>query len=251
MIFPPTKSLRPRPVVSGFAGHRRRAFTLIELLVVISIVAVLAGLSLPVISNMKESGNSTKCLGNLKQIGTALNLYAADNNNGYPALTVNKVDWDTTPISPYLPERNRTGQNYLVQNSIFICPSAKYTGYTLDNLSRTYSAAESMIGPDGTGQFTVWSNQRRLTDLASTSGTLLLFDGAQYTNTAYCTLEIPWVTLAASQDLKNNGKTSSYIDYRHRNAFHGLYADGHVDTITRARVSTAITKTVWTGVAQP
>ncbi len=230
--------------------RRHSAFTLIELLVVIAVIAVLAGLSLPVISSMKESGNSTKCVNNLKEIGTALDLYAADNNNGFPPLTVGGVDWDTTPINPYLPERYKTGQTYQVQNKIFVCPSAKYTGYSSDNTSRTYSAAESMIGPDASGKYTVWSNQRRRTNLASTAGTILLFDGVQYTNTAYCTLEIPWITLAGSTDLQANSKTSTYIDYRHRNAFHGLYADGHVDTITRAQAPTAITKTIWTGVAQ-
>ncbi len=229
----------------------RHAFTLIELLVVISIIAVLAGLSLPVISSVKESGNSVKCISNLKEIGTALDLYTNDNNNSFPPLTVGGSDWDTTAINPYLPERYKTGQNYLTQSILFTCPSAKYTGYNSNNISRTYSAAESMIGPDANGAYTTWGSQRKRTNLVSMTGTLLLFDGMQNGNYSYCTLEIPWITLAASSDLRSNSTTSSYIDYRHRKAFHGLYADGHVDTITRAQASAVVTKTMWTGIAQP
>ena len=235
---------------------RRAGFTLIELLVVISIVAVLAGLSLPVISNVKESGNSASCISNLKQIGVALDLFAADNNNDFPPLTTKDgvyagKDWDFGVILPYLPGRNKAGQASQVENSIFVCPSAKYTGLTSANISRTYSSAESMIGYNSTnGSYDVWTNQRKRTNLASLPGTLLLFDGVRDGTNSYCKLEVPWVTLTGSADLSATAKTSTYIDYRHSKAFHALYADGHVDTIARAKASTVVTKTAWTGVAQ-
>lgn len=60
------------------------AFTLIELLVVISIIAVLAGIALPVFSSVQERGAQTKDLSNAKQIALACKLYAADNDGKYP-----------------------------------------------------------------------------------------------------------------------------------------------------------------------
>jgi prepilin-type N-terminal cleavage/methylation domain-containing protein/prepilin-type processing-associated H-X9-DG protein len=59
---------------------RQKAFTLTELLVVIALIAILATILLPVLSRAKESANRSKCAANLKQLGTAVHLYAADNN---------------------------------------------------------------------------------------------------------------------------------------------------------------------------
>jgi prepilin-type N-terminal cleavage/methylation domain-containing protein len=65
-----------------------KAFTLIELLVVISIIAILAGIALPVFSSVQTKGAQTKALSNAKQIGLACKLFATDNNGQYPSKTV-------------------------------------------------------------------------------------------------------------------------------------------------------------------
>lgn len=62
----------------------KKAFTLIELLVVIAIIAILAAILFPVFAQAKTAAKKTQGLAQMKQIGTALQIYAADYDDGVP-----------------------------------------------------------------------------------------------------------------------------------------------------------------------
>lgn len=71
-------------VIKWMSGpvKRRRAFTLIELLIVIAIIAILAGILLPVLHQAQIRGETAACIAHQKQLATAWIMYAGDNNDG-------------------------------------------------------------------------------------------------------------------------------------------------------------------------
>jgi prepilin-type N-terminal cleavage/methylation domain-containing protein len=98
----------------------KRGFTLIELLVVMAIILILAGLLTPGLMGAKRQAGKVNCANNLKQIGAALELYAGQNSDTYPASLVTLVTTgaiDNTAVG-ICPVGGGAYQNTYIQPSI-------------------------------------------------------------------------------------------------------------------------------------
>ncbi len=69
---------------SAFSASRGAGFTLMELLVVVAVIAVLAAMAVPAYRAVQQKSMGAKDASNLRQIGTALLSFAAENEGVFP-----------------------------------------------------------------------------------------------------------------------------------------------------------------------
>ncbi len=139
--------------------HSSRAFTLIELLVVISIIALLMGILLPVLSRVRRSARSVVCLANVKRLALAGVMYV-QTNGAFPPHRMrrkNFLDPDNF-VNKYGRDRPRwqwffdqavgpvidpsgwvkqqgdvfgDGDTLMMTNDYFICPEFRHPQYSV------------------------------------------------------------------------------------------------------------------------
>lgn len=101
---------------------RRNGFTLIEMLVVLTVVAILASISVAVFLRVRESGRSTVCRSNLAQIALAIQQYVQDNNGYFPP---NMYMEKKNTSSPRYVHWNDAIMSYVKEDEVFYCPTRK------------------------------------------------------------------------------------------------------------------------------
>ena len=91
---------------------RSRGFALVELLVVIGIIALLISILLPVLGKVRRQAMRTKCTSNLRQLVTAMTIYAGDNKGGWYTDT---ADYGADSLTALIPRIVKDGK-------VAICP---------------------------------------------------------------------------------------------------------------------------------
>ncbi|MBL9137528.1 MAG: DUF1559 domain-containing protein [Verrucomicrobiales bacterium] len=188
-----------------------RGFTLVELLVVIAIVATLASLLLPALSHARASARGVQCLGNLRQIGLAVRMYAEDHDDELPrsqhsAFTHGQVPWGRS-VASYLGAQPAQWTNLL--RDVYRCPSDRRTTPWSYGLNVYFE-----LGPDDdyVGKPETW---RRTTQVPRPVTTIALSD-----NNSAADHIMPnfWVTAADAVDVPKQ---------RHISRSNFSFVDGH------------------------
>ena len=136
---------------------RKRGFTLVELLVVISIISVIMAITLPAFSRVRRKARTMLSMSNQRQITSAMNLFALNNNDRYPESVAtigfgNNWNWsDSTRLTG---NRRRSPQlhramseylrRYISDASTMYCPNApqKY-----EYLQQAWDAGDNWDNP--------------------------------------------------------------------------------------------------------
>ena len=249
----------PRPL---YKLTSRRAFSLVEILVTTAIMGVLAALLMSGLKGATNKGKEAKCVSNLRQIGTGLMTYAAENNGDLPWASV-KPDSDlgislglgghymwSKQLGPYLPQRGSGTSLTAQQNEVFVCPAAKYKGYGSKTISSTYNSSSTFFyfnsaSSLGVANADIDTPKRKLINVENPTKTILVAEGKQNGTEAACSSSVRW-DQALADFQASTSEATTFFDYRHDNRMNVAYADGHVGT-QDFKNRGDITRAMWEG----
>lgn len=211
----------------------KKIFTLIELLVTISIIAILASLLLPVLSQARAQARRAGCVNNLRQVGQTVSFYLdsysgilpqnTDSNPGiYAIRIIIKETYPTASPYPTLSSGKR------IDNvGMLTCPARVYNG---DNMQTSFGlnpfTYQLSYAPDNLNKSSWKGNLFRLRRPSQTY---------TFSDMAAPQLACYWLgSQLKTYVFTSSGKPEFWIAGFHRHpgkSTNLLFADGHVGAI--------------------
>ncbi|HUA66695.1 MAG TPA: prepilin-type N-terminal cleavage/methylation domain-containing protein [Alphaproteobacteria bacterium] len=208
-------------------------FTLVELLVVIAVIAILAAILLPVLSQAQLRAKRIQCLSNLRQMAIAAPVYADDYGNFYPIAqyddnrTGSAYCWDMNVIynaagiptvTPGILWEGRS--NIQIQQ----CPSFNGSADYFDNPYTGYNYNTSYIGH---GQGEAVEQPAKTSDVYHPAKTVIFGDG-QYSAGANKFMRAPYPNPGDASYVGRNAGTQGF---RHSGLSNAAFCDGHAESL--------------------
>jgi len=216
----------------------KKGFTLIELLVVVAIIALLAGILLPALRRARDAGRGALCIGNLRQLGLATQMYLDDYNRYFAYQeSVNGTDmrWFFGLESPFNPGAAPGARNLdPTQASLYpyikasrrveICPSYDYQS---PKWRQKYDVISTGYGMN------ILLSGAMPGDITRPSGIVVFGDCAQVNS-----FQAPASSLNPMLEefyyMEYSHTSASTTHFRHSARAAVVFADGHVEMLRMA-----------------
>jgi prepilin-type processing-associated H-X9-DG protein/prepilin-type N-terminal cleavage/methylation domain-containing protein len=206
--------------------NSKQGFSITELLVVISTVAILSAILFPVLAKVREDDKQTRCLNNLKQISTAVSMYAQDNGGWVTADNIPakgaSVKWSDALYKG----------GYLKSMDVTVCPSYPPYNWKSGNLTYGWRKEDKSLYPTYISQTDTNSSFLNLNKIAKPAQFIIIADSVGI---------VPgWITYHNQAYLFSlSGSTGSVIHLRHNGLANTVFADGHVAACDKAKIKQA------------
>ena len=188
-----------------------RAFTLVELLVVIAVIAILTSFLVPTVSSSRQKANAIKCMGQLREWGSAVSSFQGDRDGLFPA-----GSW-YVELAPYVGLESiwlpgSTTKPRPGAKSLYSCPSASLAEFPANSTGKISYAMNNLIHVPGRNTGPIAVPTLRRSHLSKPSSFVVMFDAK--TASAYG---------GTGDLLQRHGKS---------NIGNILFADGSITAIT-------------------
>ncbi len=218
--------------------EQNKKFTLIELLLVISIIAILSGMLLPTLNQVRNTARTVQCISNLKQGITAIITYA--NDYCFVSMYNSNIIDSNQPWGKEMILAGIMKTPAYKSQAIFFCPVIEPRG-TYNSPATSVAAIQTTLNnsytrpvylgiPNGTGY---WRGMEEIgkvpyTSIDKASLQILLGEAVRWNSTKFCV-----ETIHNNGDMTNINSPAFALSSMHNyTSGVGCY-DGHVERAKR------------------